>query len=234
MIELEKFKSSPRLWEIGRGDAVRMLRSWPDESIDAFVTDPPYGIELKLGTRSNRNSIAGDGKLQAQKLWKAWIPEAFRLAKRDSAHLVFGTWKSPWMEQILSEYFTVKGCIAWDKKIIGLGHYLRPRWEMIYLCVKGKPPRRMTAPADVWPIPRIMRTRHPCEKPVKLLREAIRLVSDEGQIVADPFAGIFSTGVAALLERRRFVGCEINGRHEKLGRQRLLTTEREMNQTGGA
>lgn len=212
------------LWRVVRGDAVHALRSVADGSVDAFVTDPPYGIELKLGTnRTGRaRSIAGDGRAEAKKLWREWVPEAYRAAKADSAHLVFGTWKSPWMHEALAAHFDVKGCIAWDKRVIGLGHYVRPRWEMAYLCVKGKPPRRVDpAPADVWECGRVMRPRHPCEKPVELLRRAVRLVSSPGELVCDPFAGIFSTGVAAVTEGRRFLGMELDVRYCGLGRQRL-------------
>jgi hypothetical protein len=125
------------------------------------------------------------------------------------------------MHEILSRSFDVKGAIVWDKKIIGLGHHLRPRWEMIYLCHKGKPPRLATAEADIWPVARKLRTDHPCEKPLELMRKAVRLVAAPGSLICDPFAGIASTGMAALMEGCRFLGMEIDTRHCDLGRRRL-------------
>jgi site-specific DNA-methyltransferase (adenine-specific) len=206
-----------------RGSAPRVLAELPDASVDAFVTDPPYGIELRLGTRAaDRNSIVGDGRLAARRLWRATVPQMFRVAKPDAAHLVFGTYRSPWMFDLLSRRFRVAGCVVWDKRIIGLGHLLRPRWEMIYLCVKGRPPRRGTAPAHVWEQARLIKTRHPCEKPVPMLRRAVRLTTAPGGLVCDPFAGIASTGVASLEEGCRFLGVEIGRRHWQLGQARLV------------
>lgn len=227
MFNWNSFVLSPRPWWIHAGDALHLLRAIPDGVIDSIVTDPPYGIALKLGTRSQRNSIAGDGKLQAKKLWERWIPEAYRVAKADSTHLVFGTWKSPWMHDLLSQHFAVKGCIAWDKRVIGLGHYLRPRWEMIYFCTKGRPPRRGVAPCDLWEQARIHRTQHPCEKPVPLLRRAVCLVSDPGEIVLDPFCGIGAAITAAVLEGRRGLGSEINRRYARMSDHRCAAANQK-------
>jgi site-specific DNA-methyltransferase (adenine-specific) len=207
-----------------RGDALRLLRALPDESVDSFVSDPPYGISLKLGTTSNlglARSIAGDGPAEARQLWRAWVPEAYRAAKPNTAHLIFGTYKSPWMHRVLSKHFAVKGCIVWDKRQISLGYYLRPRWEMIYLCHKGKPPKPVPAPADIWTVNRQHRPLHPCQKPIDLMQKAVVYACPPGGIVVDHFAGIASTGVAALLEGRRFIGAEIDPRHHKLGTRRL-------------
>src|SRR5690348_745133 len=105
MFHFEAFAAQRRQWQIVRGEAVRMLRSIPDGAIDAFVTDPPYGIELSLQWTGKKKAILGDGKMEARRLWDAFVPEAFRVAKPDSAHLFFGTWKSPWMHEVLSRHF---------------------------------------------------------------------------------------------------------------------------------
>ena len=49
---------------------------------------------------------------------------------------------------------------------------------------------------------------HPTVKPVDLMRWLIRLVTKPGDVVLDPFCGSATTGVAALLEGRRFIGIE--------------------------
>lgn len=127
------------------------------------------------------------------------------------------------MYRVLARHFAVKGCIAWDKRVIGLGHYTRSRWEMAYLCAKGRPPKPAEVPADLWDdCPRLVRTRHPCEKPVSLLRKAVRLTTAAAdELVCDPFGGIASTGVAALAEGRRFLGGELDVRHWRVGLGRL-------------
>lgn len=221
MLNWDLFVREKRRFEIWRCDAVLAMQQIPDGAVDAIVTDPPYGIALKLKSKRRANSIAGDGALEARELWRRWVPEAARIAKPDSAHLIFGTWKSRWMHDLLSQHFAVKGCIAWDKRVASpYSYYLWPRWELIYLCVKGKPPRRVRE-IDVWSHQRIIRLRHPCEKPVELLRRAVRFVSDPGQVIFDPFCGIASTGVAAIEEGRRFAGVEIDRRFARMGLARL-------------
>lgn len=49
---------------------------------------------------------------------------------------------------------------------------------------------------------------HPTVKPIELMRRIIRLVSKPGHLIVDPFLGSGSTGVAAVLEGRAFLGIE--------------------------
>ncbi len=62
---------------------------------------------------------------------------------------------------------------------------------------------------------------HPTVKPVELLRHLIRLTTQKGAVVLDPFIGSGSTAVAALLERRAFVGFEINERYAQIAHARI-------------
>lgn len=50
--------------------------------------------------------------------------------------------------------------------------------------------------------------RHPTVKPVDLMRWLIRLVTKPGDVVLDTFCGSATTGVAAIIEGRRFIGIE--------------------------
>ena len=52
--------------------------------------------------------------------------------------------------------------------------------------------------------------RHPTIKPLDYIRQLVRNSSNEDDVIFDPFAGSGTTAVAALLERRRFVGFEID------------------------
>ena len=49
---------------------------------------------------------------------------------------------------------------------------------------------------------------HPTVKPIELMRRLIRLVAPPRGVVLDPFTGSGTTGCAAMLEGRRFVGIE--------------------------
>ena len=62
----------------------------------------------------------------------------------------------------------------------------------------------------------------PCQKPVPLLRACIRLVAPRGGHILDPFAGIGSTGVAAVEEGCAFTGIELDPRYVKLSRARVV------------
>lgn len=56
--------------------------------------------------------------------------------------------------------------------------------------------------------PRVVRNIHPTVKPVELMRWLVRLVAPPGGLVLDPFAGSGTTGIAAILEERHFLGIE--------------------------
>ena len=50
---------------------------------------------------------------------------------------------------------------------------------------------------------------HGTVKPLELMRYLVKLVSFEGDIVLDCYAGSSTTGIAAILENRRFIGAEL-------------------------
>lgn len=62
---------------------------------------------------------------------------------------------------------------------------------------------------------------HPTQKSVALMRRFVRLISKPGDVILDCFGGSFTTGVAALLEGRRFVGIEKDPHFAAIGRARL-------------
>jgi DNA modification methylase len=58
------------------------------------------------------------------------------------------------------------------------------------------------------PSPRLRRNIHPTVKPIALMRWLVALVTPSDGVVLDPFAGSGTTGVAAVLEGRIFLGIE--------------------------
>lgn len=62
---------------------------------------------------------------------------------------------------------------------------------------------------------------HPTQKPVELLRILIKLISNEGDLIFDPFMGSGSTGVACKIEGRKFMGCEIDDEYFKIASRRV-------------
>jgi DNA modification methylase len=63
---------------------------------------------------------------------------------------------------------------------------------------------------------------HPTVKPVALMRWLVRLVVPPGGVVLDPFAGSGSTGIAALLEGRQFMGVEQDSEYVQIACARLI------------
>lgn len=68
---------------------------------------------------------------------------------------------------------------------------------------------------------RQVRNPHPTVKPIELMRWLTRLITPPGGVVLDPFCGSGSTGCAAVLEDRRFVGIERDPDHAKVARARI-------------
>jgi adenine-specific DNA-methyltransferase len=82
-------------------------------------------------------------------------------------------------------------------------------------------------PSDVWEIPNVKanhveKVGHPCQFPVGLAERLVRALCPKGETVFDPFMGSSSTGVAAILNDRRFLGVETNEKYSSLARERML------------
>ena len=65
---------------------------------------------------------------------------------------------------------------------------------------------------------------HPTVKPIKLMAYLITLGSRQGDIVLDPFAGSFTTCIAAKLLKRKYIGIEKEAEYVKIGKARLDAT----------
>lgn len=81
-------------------------------------------------------------------------------------------------------------------------------------------------PEDVWSIPNVKsnhieKTDHPCQFPVGLIERLVLALTNPGDLVFDPFAGVASAGVAAALHGRRFWGTELIPEYAKVGKQRI-------------
>lgn len=82
-------------------------------------------------------------------------------------------------------------------------------------------------PSDVWDIPNVKanhveKTQHPCQFPVAIPQRLIKALVPPNGLVLDPFMGAGTTGVAAVLEGKRFVGAEICPEYYDIAKQRIL------------
>ncbi|MGH2543703.1 MAG: DNA-methyltransferase, partial [Ardenticatenaceae bacterium] len=81
-------------------------------------------------------------------------------------------------------------------------------------------------PADVWDIPNVKanhveKSEHPCQFPVGLVQRLVLSMTNEGDIVFDPFMGSGTTAVAAILQNRRAAGAEIVEDYYELAKERI-------------
>lgn len=68
------------------------------------------------------------------------------------------------------------------------------------------------------------RTKHPTQKPLKVICWLMEYLSNEGDLVFDPFLGSGTTAVAAKILNRKFVGIEINPEYCQLAKERISQT----------
>lgn len=107
--------------------------------------------------------------------------------------------------------------ILWARKCPKVPH--KYNYELMKSINGG---RQMT---DVWRLPAIARWekacgKHPTQKPLALLARIVLASTDEGDWVLDPFAGSSTTGIAASLCGRRFLGIEREAEYARMSVER--------------
>jgi site-specific DNA-methyltransferase (adenine-specific) len=219
--------------------------------VDMVFTDPPYGHnnnnngdlisrrEAALGTgdyiaeRDDR-PIKNDG-IEANKLFKDFLNGAKKLLKPGACCCCgggggpdpqFARW-SLWIDEMLE----FKQMIVWDKGPIGMGWHYRRSYETVLVGQKpgakcywfdnSKTIENIIRPGNG--IAKIIpnKEQHPTQKPVELASYFIRLHTQKGMIVLDPFMGSGTTLVAAQNEGRRAVGIELSEEYVKMAIDRL-------------
>jgi site-specific DNA-methyltransferase (adenine-specific) len=217
------------LFDLSVLDAVEWLRAQPADSIDLLVTDPAYESLEKhraIGTTTRLKQSKASSNT-----WFAVFPnarfaelfeEAFRVLKRNTHFYLFCDAETMFVAKPEAERagFKFWKPLVWDKKTIGMGYHYRARYEFILFFEKGKRRLADLGIADVITVPRIHRG-YPAEKPPAVSEILITQSSLPGEIVADPFMGSGSVGVAALTHGRRFRGTDVNPEAVRLTADRL-------------
>lgn len=117
------------------------------------------------------------------------------------------------------EYYFDLDAVRVPQKYPGKRHYSGPKkgqWS-------GNPLGKN--PGDVWEIPNVKanhpeKTGHPCQFPVALAERLIRGFTPTEGAVLDPFSGSGTTGIAAVLNGRRFLGAELDFEFCKIAEER--------------
>jgi adenine-specific DNA-methyltransferase len=85
-------------------------------------------------------------------------------------------------------------------------------------------------PGDLWVIPNVKhnhpeKTVHPCQFPVELIERLVLALTNKKQYVFDPYMGVGSSLVAAVLNGRRAVGAETKAEYVAIARERIKLAE---------
>ncbi|MBF1056190.1 MAG: site-specific DNA-methyltransferase [Prevotellaceae bacterium] len=119
---------------------------------------------------------------------------------------------------ISCRYFTYSTeFIIWARKSPKVPHYFN--YDLMKELNENK---QMT---DVWQLPAIGRWekscgKHPTQKPLSILARIIQASTKQDAWILDPFSGSATTGIAACLLGRKFLGLEIEENFLMMGRQR--------------
>ena len=212
-----------------KSDALSLLRSLPDESIDLVITDPPYESLEKhrsVGTTTRlKHSKASSNdwfSIFPNEKFPELFSEVFRVLKKHRHFYLFCDQETAFIAKPIAEEagFKFWKPIVWDKKKIGMGYHYRARYEFILFFEKGKRKLNNLSIPDVLEVPRIFNG-YPTEKPVAVSDILIEQSTNAGEWVCDPFMGSGSVGVAALQANRNFCGCDISSDSLSMTRKRL-------------
>lgn len=211
------------------GDWRAHLNTLSDNSITLVLTDPPYGIDYQSGRAvagKGYDKIENDGRdetiTEISSCFQALFPKL-----KDDAHVLcfchsYWSNESALCETLISCGYQVCETLVWIKDMQGPGDLngFAPKYEHIVHAVKGSP-TLWRRDSNVLEHPRVTKSIHPAEKPVALLRQLIEVTTVEGDLVADPFAGVASTLIAAKESKRFYWGCEIVPEFFQVGASRL-------------
>ena len=243
------FKSHSNDFTLLNGDCFEMLPQF-NFKFDMIFADPPYflsndGISCQAGEIVSVNKGEWDRGGTPEKINefnKSWISLCRDKLKENGTIWISGTYHNifsvansltelgfkilnvvTWAKtnpppNISCRYFTYSTeFIIWARKSVKKPH--RFNYELMKQLNDNK---QMT---DVWRLPAIAPWekscgKHPTQKPLALLTRIILASTDKGGWVLDPFAGSSTTGIAANLIGRRYLGIERESEYAEMSKHR--------------
>lgn len=216
--------------ELIHGDCLKEMKKIPDGSIDLVLTDPPYNIarDNNFNTMGRAGIDFGEWDKDADIL--SYIKEVSRVLKKGGSFVVFNGWKN-------------FGDIAKEAELVGLDtkDLLRlektnpmPRnrdrryitdFEMAVWFVKPKYKWTFNRQDPMYQRPKFVHSIdkgfHPTQKSLGLMKELVKIHSNEGDTILDPFMGSGTTGVACKNLNRNFIGIELDETYYNIAKQRI-------------
>ena len=234
--ELAKASPQDRVRQCGEaviicGDCLEVMRGMDASSVDAVVTDPPYGIGF----------LYGDGKEMADNphdYWEWLSPRYAEMMRLLRPGGFFAMWQAQlnfkhfwdWFGDDIHIYAACKNFVQLRKTPINYGY------DPVVMKYKaGAEPIRPTKPQRnldffIANTAGIIRDKHrpekahPCPRPLDAVIQIVRnFVIPEG-LILDPFMGSGTTLIAAGQEGCRAVGIELNEEYCEIARRRTSGT----------
>lgn len=231
------FQSNDNLFVLYQDDCNTLLPQFK-ESLDLIFADPPYflsndGLSIQSGKIVSVNKgqwDKGDDIEKIDQFNTEWIHNAKIALKPTGSIMISGTYHNIFsLGRILQKLdFKILNLITWQKtnpppnfscrylthsteQIIWARKSAKYKhifnYEILKLINNNKQMR------DVWTFPAIApwektNGKHPTQKPLNLLTRLILMASNTDSIICDPFSGSSTTGIAANILGRKFIGIE--------------------------
>ncbi|GHU65068.1 methyltransferase [Clostridia bacterium] len=225
------------------GDILSVMQTIPDNSVDLVVTSPPYNLKNSTG---NGMKDGRGGKWKNAELVKgyadyddniphgeyvAWqrkcLEQMMRVIPEDGAIFYNHKWRVQngllQDRQDIISGFPVRQIIIWQRKggiNFNAGYFL-PTYEVIYLIAKPlfKLAPKANAYGDVWEFAQEMKNGHPAPFPIALIDRIVS--STTADTVLDPFMGSGTTAIAAMQNKRDFIGIELSANYCEMAEERI-------------
>ena len=194
-----------------QGDCLEVMRDIPDGSVDAVITDPPYGAQ----------KTTWDEEIPPIEIWR----EIKRITNIGASVLCFGGIKlMPSVIDRLGSLFDYQWVFAWYKSNasqFGKTGYSKLDIALWYsngnTTAKNKKLDVIVVPI----IPSKNNFGHPTPKPIKVMTHIIECLTDKSDTILDPFMGSGTTGVACVQTGRNFIGVEIDPDYCAIAERRI-------------
>ena len=185
----------------------------------AIVTDPPYGIGHSKG--ASGKCVAGRRSLRRNVATIHGDDRPF-----DPSCVMHYDQIILWGSNHFAERLPHGRWLAWDK-LDGMAEF-DSYSDVEFAWMKGRGKYRIFS--HLWKgvcqgSEKGERRRHPTQKPVALMKWCIAMTTDP--VVIDPYMGSGTTGVAAAMLGRRFVGIEIDRGHFDVACKRIEEAQRQ-------
>lgn len=205
------------------------LKTVSSNSVDLVLIDPPYEISRETNFQAGEKTGRDVDRFRLSMNFGDWdygffgldavIKECYRVLRTGGTLICFyDLWKVSTLKAYFDNAkFKQLRFVEWVKTnpvpINSKTNYLTNAREIALVGVKGgKPTFNSEYDNGIYkyPVCHDKGRFHPTQKPIELIRELIRKHSNDGDTVLDCFSGSGTTAVAAMLESRSFLGCEID------------------------